>query len=197
MSDNTLQSRRLVGWLAAVEGPLAGADFKLFDGVNVIGRDPGQVQILTNDPTISRVHAQIEISRRPDGWRAVIKNRSQNGTILEDQLVNEAELMDRDRLVMGMSVFAFVLLHGPRARHPAPGSAPGSAAGPAPGSAAEKTQAPGVNAAAAAALEAEAGDLRRKVEERERSVRILREQLAAADKLLRRLEQRLAVGAEA
>lgn len=197
MSDNTLQSRRLVGWLAAVEGPLAGADFKLFEGANVIGRDPGQVQILTNDPTISRVHAQIEISRRPDGWRAVIKNRSQNGTILEDQLVNEAELMDRDRLVMGMSVFAFVLLNGPRARHPAPGSAPGSSAGPASGPAGEKSQPAGVNAAAAAALEAEAGDLRRKVEERERSVRILREQLAAADKLLRRLEQRLAVGAEA
>jgi hypothetical protein len=222
--------RRPVGWLAALDGPLSGQDFRLYEGMNVIGRDPKQVTVLVGDPTISRVHARIEVSVAPDGQslKAILHTISVNGCVLDERPVpqnDSSELMDRDRVMMGMSLFVFVGLYGVSARKaaaaaltpptsafplpagqgaaapqpPAPQPPPAQSQSPAPTqttpAVAPVPSAPSAPQPPDPSAVAEIEDLRRRLEQKELAIQVMAEQFTAADQLVRRLERRLRPGA--
>jgi hypothetical protein len=59
MRQNIPASRKLVGWLVSYTISDLGVDFKLFEGQNIIGRDPKSNIRITEDPSISSKHATI------------------------------------------------------------------------------------------------------------------------------------------
>lgn len=75
-----------------------GEDVPIYDGANVIGRDPGaQVQI--DHGTVSRRHASVTI----DGEKAVLEDlSSKNGTFLNgERITGPVELSDGTTFVVG------------------------------------------------------------------------------------------------
>jgi predicted component of type VI protein secretion system len=80
----------------------------------VLGRDPG-VDIVLNDPSVSRRHAVIE--RRGVFW-VVLDQQSANGTWLDDRRVTEAALQGGQRLRLG--AVAFTVAGGEKAARPGP-----------------------------------------------------------------------------
>jgi hypothetical protein len=84
----------LVGWLVALNGEHKGEDFRLREGQNVLGSDPG-CELILRDSTISARHASF---RHSDGKVFVIDLDSSNGTFLNDgaECVARTELKDND-----------------------------------------------------------------------------------------------------
>jgi predicted component of type VI protein secretion system len=80
----------------------------------LLGRDPG-VDVVLNDPSISRRHAVLE--RRGTFW-VVLDQQSANGTWLDDRRVTEAALKAGQRLRLGAVTFTVA------APEPAPPPAP-------------------------------------------------------------------------
>jgi hypothetical protein len=100
---NVASTSKLVGVLAAMEGPLSGELFGVGDGESVIGRDSG-CQIVANSEWISRSHAKIVHS---DGEFYVGPISSKNPTILNDDATEGSSLKDGDFLRLGRTTFRF------------------------------------------------------------------------------------------
>lgn len=73
---------------------------------NLMGRD-WECRIVLNDPQCSRVHA--EIFHEDDGWW-IRDNKSSNGTYVNGQSVEQAQLVNGTQVKVGASSFTFNLL---------------------------------------------------------------------------------------
>ena len=92
--------------LRIVRGPQTGVDIDLQQGVMSVGRDP-QCDIFLNDMTVSRSHAEIEVS--PSG--CVIRDKNSfNGVWVNDRMVEACALKPNDVIQIG----AFCLVYRER-----------------------------------------------------------------------------------
>ena len=97
--------RMLVGWLVTYSFDKMGADYRLFEGRNIIGRDV-ECNITVPDKTMSGKHATVLF--RNDKF--IIKDElSSHGTYVNDNDIEEEtiELHDNDIIRMGETVFKF------------------------------------------------------------------------------------------
>lgn len=89
----------VVGWLVALDGLQKGEDFRVREGQNAIGCDPG-CEIVLSDSTISGRHASL---RYKEGKFILTDLDSTNGTYLnesKDSIARE-ELKDNDVVKFG------------------------------------------------------------------------------------------------
>ncbi|MCP5026321.1 MAG: FHA domain-containing protein [Actinomycetia bacterium] len=91
--------------LEVSDGPKAGSRFELSDDVTTVGRHPDS-RIFLDDITVSRRH--VEITSTDDGC-TVRDVGSLNGTYVNLERVEEAELHDGDLLQVGRFKFHFHL----------------------------------------------------------------------------------------
>jgi hypothetical protein len=85
------------GFLVVKRGPIAGSRFALSPVVTTIGRHPDSVVFL-DDVTVSRRHAEI---REEDGGFKVVDVGSLNGTYLNRERIEQAEMRSGDELQVG------------------------------------------------------------------------------------------------
>lgn len=97
-----------VGMLVVTRGPNSGSRFALDADRISVGRHPDST-IFLDDIAVSRRHA--EIHRTPDGYR-VVDVGSLNGTYVNRERVEQADLGDGDELQIG--TFKLVFLAGTR-----------------------------------------------------------------------------------
>ncbi|MGB8360804.1 MAG: FHA domain-containing protein [Acidimicrobiia bacterium] len=97
----------LSGYAIVVErGPRSGMSFLLREGNTTVGRHP-ESDIFLNDVTVSRHHCRFVVK----GDSLVIEDSgSTNGTYLNDERVDSAELSAGDEVMVGR--FHFVVAHG-------------------------------------------------------------------------------------
>jgi pSer/pThr/pTyr-binding forkhead associated (FHA) protein len=95
------------GIVVVTRGPIAGSRFVLDAPTTTAGRHPDS-DIFLDDVTVSRRHA--ELVRDEHGNYTVRDAGSLNGTYLNRNRVDEAELSDGDELQVGM--FKLVFFHG-------------------------------------------------------------------------------------
>ena len=97
--------RKLVGWLVTYSSDPMGEDFRLYEGKNVIGRDP-RVQITLQDSAVSNTHATIRFLR---GKFAIKDEMSSHGTLVngEDIELNAVYLNDGDLIEVGHTTLKF------------------------------------------------------------------------------------------
>lgn len=88
--------RKLVGWLVSYTIDEAGADFKLYEGRNIIGRD-GDCQIVIPDGGVTGKHAVILYR---NGRYSITDQQSSNGTYvngedieLEPRYINDGDVI--------------------------------------------------------------------------------------------------------
>jgi pSer/pThr/pTyr-binding forkhead associated (FHA) protein len=93
-----------VGMLVVTRGPNSGSRFALDEPLVTAGRHPDSV-IFLDDITVSRRHA--EVRKVGDGY-TVTDVGSLNGTYLNRQRVEEAELHDGDELQIGTFKLLFL-----------------------------------------------------------------------------------------
>jgi pSer/pThr/pTyr-binding forkhead associated (FHA) protein len=94
-----------VGVLVVKRGPQAGSRFSLDNPVTTAGRHP-ESDIFLDDITVSRRHAEIE--RSGDGYR-VRDVGSLNGTYLNRERIEQAELANGDELQIGKFKLVFFI----------------------------------------------------------------------------------------
>jgi Nif-specific regulatory protein len=91
-------------YVTSLNGPRAGSNFVLEDGAdNPIGRGT-DCHIVLSDPLCSRVHAKFVY--RDGGWW-LLDAESRNGTFVNHQKVDEAQLSEGCRIRLGSSEFSF------------------------------------------------------------------------------------------
>jgi pSer/pThr/pTyr-binding forkhead associated (FHA) protein len=95
-----------VGCLVAKRGPNAGSRFALDKDLVTAGRHPDS-DIFLDDITVSRRHVEVE---RRDGGYVVRDAGSLNGTYVNRQRVEEAQLHDGDEVQIG--TFKLLFLDG-------------------------------------------------------------------------------------
>lgn len=89
--------------LRVIRGPQTGMEISLHEGIMSLGRDP-KCDIFLNDMTVSREHAELEISERG----CVIRDQnSYNGVWVNDRMVDACLLKSGDILQLG----AFCLVY--------------------------------------------------------------------------------------
>jgi hypothetical protein len=90
--------------LVVRSGPIAGSQFWLHDGVHVIGRAPDS-RILLDDVTVSRRHAEIEVTAA----RCTLRDLgSLNGTYVNGERVDETVLAHGDDVMIGRFRLVFL-----------------------------------------------------------------------------------------
>lgn len=100
---------------AFLTGPHKGEEVYLRKASITIGRGPGGVDLVLDDPDVSRKHAVLKASA--GGYR--LKDlESTNGTTVNGTPVSECELKYGDRVVMGGTEMKFIL-EDKTAKHPA------------------------------------------------------------------------------
>ncbi|MBD0259090.1 MAG: FHA domain-containing protein [Cytophagales bacterium] len=96
--------RKLVGWLVSYTHTPTGADFRVYEGRNSLGADPGCDIVVPNDPAVSARH--LTLLYRADGFR--FKDElSTNGTFINEVMRDEGLLHDGDQIRVGSTVFKF------------------------------------------------------------------------------------------
>jgi pSer/pThr/pTyr-binding forkhead associated (FHA) protein len=81
-----------------------GKRFRLLANVETLGRDPANSIILTDDPKVSRAHAEIRVR---DAQRILIDLESRNGTRVNNRRVSSHPLRDGDRIRLGDTTLIF------------------------------------------------------------------------------------------
>jgi hypothetical protein len=97
-------NRKLVGWLVSYTLNPSGADFRVYEGRNSLGVDPGCDIVVPHDPAVSARH--LTLLYRADGFR--FKDElSTNGTFINEVMRDEGLLHDGDLIRVGSTVFKF------------------------------------------------------------------------------------------
>lgn len=97
----------LSGYALVVErGPRSGMTYTLAPGNTTVGRHP-ESDIFLNDVTVSRHHCRFKIT---EDSISVEDSGSTNGTYVNDQRIDNAELSPGDEVLVGR--FHFVVAHG-------------------------------------------------------------------------------------
>jgi hypothetical protein len=91
-----------VGRLEGIEGPDRGRRYLLFPSRRVILGRASECDLQLQDPLASRHHAALEQTEA--GWRLTDLD-STNGTRINGQLADQADLQDGDIIQLGESVF--------------------------------------------------------------------------------------------
>lgn len=105
--DEAAHVEGLSGYAIVVEkGPRKGMSFLLKDGNTTVGRHPDS-DIFLNDVTVSRHHCRFVTSGE---YLTVEDSGSTNGTYVNDERVDSAELQAGDEVLIGR--FHFVIAHG-------------------------------------------------------------------------------------
>ena len=86
--------------LTIVKGPQIGETFELNAATITIGRDPSN-SVFLNDMTVSRHHANLDLSNVSSGFASIKDLGSLNGTWVDGAIVNEANLKDGSTLQIG------------------------------------------------------------------------------------------------
>jgi pSer/pThr/pTyr-binding forkhead associated (FHA) protein len=95
---------QVVGVLIAIEGPLEGEVYRIFDGESTIGRDES-CEVRLDHERISRQHARVVHS---DGSLAIKPLSDKNPTLVNDVRVEDyIELGDGDTLKLGRTTLRF------------------------------------------------------------------------------------------
>lgn len=84
-----------------VEGPGAGKEFSIPLGSTTIGRDVSH-GIVLEDPLVSKTHARLNVTDTIE----IIDSGSANGTLVNDQQMGRAVLVDGDRIAVGDTVLS-------------------------------------------------------------------------------------------
>ena len=108
------QQRRdpVVGWLVCVKGSDFGADFRIHEGWNTIGRDTSN-DIVINDPTVSAQKVVTLLYDDPTKAFIVARGEGRNPSRVNGRpLVSEKELAAFDKLTVGETELIFVPLCG-------------------------------------------------------------------------------------
>jgi pSer/pThr/pTyr-binding forkhead associated (FHA) protein len=84
--------------LIVVKGPAKDKVFSLGTNLITVGRGEDADIRLPDDKSISRIHLNLRLAGNN---RYVLSNRSDNGTIVNDKLVDEKELASGDRIRIG------------------------------------------------------------------------------------------------
>jgi hypothetical protein len=96
--------RKLVGWLVSFTIDPNGADFRLYEGRNTVGSDPGCDIVVSNDAAVSSKH--VTILNRMGNFK--FKDElSTNGTFINDVFEEEGNLKDGDVIKVGSTLFKF------------------------------------------------------------------------------------------
>ena len=90
-------------------GPFDGTVFSLNQPLMTVGRAEGNNEIVVDDPSISRRHAQIRLSATGDRF-TVLDLRSSNGTFVDGQRVKRAECGDGAIVRFGDIAFKVTLV---------------------------------------------------------------------------------------
>jgi pSer/pThr/pTyr-binding forkhead associated (FHA) protein len=93
-----------VGMLVVTRGPNSGSKFALDEDLTTAGRHPDST-IFLDDITVSRRHAEV---RRVGGGYQVVDVGSLNGTYLNRERVETADLTDGDELQIGTFKLLFL-----------------------------------------------------------------------------------------
>ena len=98
----------ITGWLVCIDGPEKGRDYRIYHGINKLGRSNDMDIVIKDDPKISREKV-CDIIYDMRNNKFYLKP-SLNGMIyLNGNLLGEVgELTSGDRLVIGDSCFEFV-----------------------------------------------------------------------------------------
>lgn len=97
-------NRKLVGWLVSFTINANGADFRLYEGRNSVGSEPGCDIVVPNDPSVSAKH--LTILNRMGGFKYK-DELSTNGTFVNDEFSEEGSLQDGDIIKIGHTIFKF------------------------------------------------------------------------------------------
>lgn len=105
--DEAAHVEGLSGFAIVVErGPRTGMTFLLKEGNTTVGRNPDS-DIFLNDVTVSRHHCRFVTG----GEKLIVEDSgSTNGTYVNDERVDSAELEAGDEVLVGR--FHFVVAHG-------------------------------------------------------------------------------------
>jgi hypothetical protein len=96
--------RKLVGWLACYTWNKFGADFRLFEGQNTIGREATSHIRISEDSSISSKHGMILFRGEKFYFRDEMSTNSSSVNGVEVPPGNTVELRDGDELTLGKSV---------------------------------------------------------------------------------------------
>src|SRR5690242_5478152 len=96
----------MAGYLIAEEGPLAGLILRFEEGAEwVIGRDPDEVELVLEDPMVSRKHVICRLT--PEGFilenLSAVNPATQNGKIITEPVL----LQEGDIIQVGNTFFRF------------------------------------------------------------------------------------------
>ena len=86
--------------LTIVKGPQTGETFELDSTHISLGRDPKN-SVFLNDMTVSRHHAQIDLSNLGLGYATIEDLNSLNGTWVDGAIINKATLQDGSTIQTG------------------------------------------------------------------------------------------------
>jgi len=96
--------RKLVGWLVSFTIDPNGVDYRLYEGRNSVGSDPGCDIVVRNDASVSGKH--LTILNRMGSFK--FKDElSTNGTFINDNFEEEGSLKDGDVIKIGNTVLKF------------------------------------------------------------------------------------------
>jgi pSer/pThr/pTyr-binding forkhead associated (FHA) protein len=98
-------ARKLVGWLVTYSFDPMGADFRIYEGRNTVGRDV-DCNITVPDRMISGKHATILFK---NGIFKIPDELSSYGTLVNDNDIEDEHVVirDNDAIKMGETVFKF------------------------------------------------------------------------------------------
>jgi len=103
----------VVGWLACIEGPDKGRDWRLVSGRNAIGRGEGMPVRLESDPAVSRVrHAVVSFDPRRSSFSLAPGDGSALVYCNGHEVLVPVTLLPLDRIEVGASTLLFVPLVG-------------------------------------------------------------------------------------
>ena len=86
--------------LTIVKGPQTGETFELDSTHISLGRDPKN-SVFLNDMTVSRHHAQIDLSNLGLGYATIEDLNSLNGTWVDGAIINKTTLQDGSTIQIG------------------------------------------------------------------------------------------------
>lgn len=91
-------------WLVMRAGNRSGKQFGLQRGRNVVGRDATQCEVIVDDATVSKRHAEV---RYENGQFVLYDLASTNGTFVNNRRVQRQGLLDGDDVKIGHVAFVF------------------------------------------------------------------------------------------
>ncbi len=94
--------------LSIMKGPQAGMSFDLDQSLITLGRDPSN-SIFLNDMTVSRHHAQIDLSNVASGFATIEDLSSLNGTWVNGAIVTQVQITDGATIQIGTFYMVFHL----------------------------------------------------------------------------------------